>query len=156
MTRLVDRTALAGAVVQALTDAADVIWPVGHAKRPDDGGGDPAGTYTPYIIVWPLNTTTTAQMSHSDANNQTPIQLTCASNLPEDSEFTGRASVIADRAVKALMDARRAGGLDTDGQRVTLGKIDVINGPFRDKDDDRVWVVHAIVRFHCQPTAFNE
>ena len=148
---LVDRTVLTGQVVKALEDAASVIWPVGNNEVPDGGGGDPSGAYTPYVIVWTLNTTTTAMLSHSDANNQTPLQLTCASSIPESSDLTGRASIIAGRAVAAVMAARRAGDLDSSGQKVTLAKIDVINGPFRDPDDDRIRVVHAILRFWTQP-----
>lgn len=144
---------MAGAIVNALDAAANFPWPVGHHKVPDSGGGDPAATFTPYATVWSLNTTTTAAMSHSDANNQTPFQITCASNIPEDSALTGRASVIGQRAAQAVLDARRAGGLDTSGQKVTLGKIDVVNGPFRDSEDDRIWVCHVLLRFHTQPTS---
>jgi hypothetical protein len=148
---LVDRTALAAKLVQALDDASEVIWPVGNNEVPTGGGGDPAGTYQPYIIVWTLNTTTTASMSHSDANNQTPFQLTCASSIPESSSLTGRASIIGQRAVAAVKRARRAGALDTPTQKVTLAKIDSIHGPFRDPDDDRIRVVHALLRFQTQP-----
>lgn len=149
---LVDRTALASQIVAALVADAQVIWPIGNNKVPNDGGGDPSGTYTPYIAVWTLNTTTTAMLSHSDALNQTPFQLTCASNVPESSASTHRASVIAGRAVDVVKRARRTGDLDSSGQKVTLAKIDVVNGPFQDRDDDRVFVVHALIRFHTQPT----
>lgn len=148
---LVDRTALTGQVVAAIDDYASHLWPVGNNEVPSGGGGDPAGSYQPYTIVWTLNTTTTAMLAHSDARNQTPLQLTCVSSIPESSALGGRASLIAKHAVDAVLRARRAGDLDSPGQKVTLAKIDVINGPFRDPDDDRIRVVHAILRFWTQP-----
>ena len=153
---LVDRTTLTAQVVAAIDDYGPHVWPVGNNDVPAGGGGDPAGAYQPYTIVWTLNTTTTAQMSHSDARNQTPLQLTCASSIPESSTLAGRASLIAKHAVDAVMRARRAGDLDTPTQKVTLAKIDVVNGPFRDPDDDRIRVVHALLRFHTQPITVPE
>ena len=149
---LPDRPALFRAIVDVLNDEVTVPWPAALTRRPDGAGGNPADIFVPYIVVWPLNTTTTAAMTNSDGNNQTQVQLTCVSNADEASDLDGRASIIADRAVTVLLRARRTGLLDTDGQTVTLAKIDVVNGPFRDREDDRLRVVHALLRFHCQPS----
>lgn len=152
MTFYVDRGALAEAATDAIDDATAHPWPVGNQQVPDAGGGDPAGSFTPYTVVWLLNTTTTAQMAGSDVNNTTVLQLTCVSNIPErDLHLTGRSTVIADRAMRAALAARRAGDLDTSGQTVTLGKIDNVPGTWRDRDDERLWVTHVMLRFWCQP-----
>lgn len=149
---ILDRPALIRAVLATLVEDEDVPWPVGLVNEPAAGGGDPSGTFTPYIIVDPQTSTYTGSMRSTVEHDQTPIQMRCVSNVLEESDLTGRASVMAQQVVKSLVRARRRGDLDTEGQKVTVCRLDVVNGPFRDTHDDRIYIAHPFLRFHTART----
>lgn len=145
---ILDRPALIDRCLAALAADSTILWPAAVAQTPDGAGGEPSSTFRPYIVIDPQTTTYTASMVNSNEHDDTPLQLRCVSHLPEDTSLVGRSSVIAQRASIALITARRRGDLDTPGvQKVIRCKIDTANGPFRDPDDDRIYVTHLFVRF---------
>lgn len=123
---MIDRELLAG-------DLKDHIATTGHlvdvARRPDGGGGDPDGAYTPYVVLWPQPTIYLPAMSDAHRGDSTVVQATCVANDPN----------LAMRVAKDITAAFLDHPAVLAGRPVVQVRIELSRGPERDPDDERLF-----------------
>ena len=114
-------------------DFATHLTSTGHkvdvGKRPDDAGWQAAG-FVPHAIVYPQTTVYLPMLSSAHAGDVTRCQVTC---VAADRTVVGM--VARDLKALALTLATAA------GRPVVQVLLEDIDGPARDSEDERLWVV---------------